>query len=83
MIDSIRQSYLNGQMDGGMDYKDALIGWNLGQTFPVGIIKDELEDIIESSWQKDFMSKFRVVCECDWCRRGYPGASKDCCFSPW
>ena len=71
MIDKIRQAHLNGQMDEEMSYKDALIEWHLGQTIPVGIIKDEIGDIVGSSWATDFNERFPHLVEAYYILSGY------------
>ena len=65
--DSVRLADIKKKLQKGVSLKDALLFWNYGITVPIAVAKDELADILESSWSADFRKRYRVVCECAYC----------------
>ena len=70
MIDLERQKDIERLVKDGKTYKEALITMD-DHIVPIGIMKDEVWDIIESSWEHDFNERFPHLVEAYYLLSGY------------
>ena len=71
MIDLERQKYIRKMVRAGIAYKQALIWFNRSNEVPFGIVKDEIGDIVGSSWATDFNERFPHLVEAYYLLSGY------------
>ena len=71
MIDLERQKDIRKMVRAGIAYKQALIWLNQSNEVPFGIVKDEIWDIVESSWGHDFNERFPRLVEAYYLLSGY------------
>ena len=71
MIDLERQKDIERLVKQGKTYKEALISMNADNRIPFGIMKDEVWDIVESSWGHDFNERFPHLVEAYYILSGY------------
>ena len=71
MIDLERQKDIERLVQQGKTYKEALITMNAHNQVPFGIVKDEVWDIVESSWATDFNERFPHLVEAYYLLSGY------------
>ena len=71
MIDLERQKDIRKMVRAGIAYKQALIWLNQSNEVPIGIMKDEVWDIVESSWGHDFNERFPHLVEAYFLLNGF------------
>ena len=71
MIDLERQKDIERMVRAGKSYKEALISMNAHIKVPFGIVKDEVWDIVESSWGHDFNERFPHLVEAYFLLNGF------------
>ena len=71
MIDLERQKDIERLVKQGKTYKEALISMNADNRIPFGIMKDEIWDIVESSWEDDFNERSPHLVEAYYLLSGY------------
>ena len=71
MIDLERQNDIQKMVRSGIAYKQALIWLNQSNDVPIGIMKDEIGDIVGSSWATDFNERFPHLVEAYYLLSGY------------
>ena len=71
MIDLERQKDIERLVKQGKTYKEALISMNDHIQVPFGIMKDEIGDIVRSSWATDFNERFPHLVEAYYLLSGY------------
>ena len=71
MIDLERQKDIRKMVRAGIAYKQALIWLNQSNEVPFGIMKDEIVDIVGSSWVDDFNERFPHLVEAYYLLSGY------------
>ncbi len=72
MIDNERQKDIVRLVnENDFTYLEALKIQNVGIFIAIGIVKDELSDILGSEWGEDFVNRFGpVLCPCVLCKGG-------------
>lgn len=71
MIDLERQKDIRKMVRAGIAYKQALIWLNQSNEVPIGIMKDEVWGIVESSWVDDFNERFPHLVEAYFLLNGF------------
>ena len=71
MIDLERHKDIERMVKQGNTYKEALISMNDHIQVPFGIMKDEIGDIVGSSWVDDFNERFPHLVEAYYLLSGY------------
>lgn len=71
MIDLERQKDIRKMVRAGIAYKQALIWLNQSNEVPIGIMKDEIGDIVGSSWATDFNERFPHLVEAYFLLNGF------------
>ena len=71
MIDLERQKDIRKMVRAGIAYKQALIWLNQSNEVPIGIMKDEVWDIVGSSWATDFNERFPHLVEAYFLLNGF------------